>query len=82
MELSERETKVGLPLISVDHDVIVDDKNRSCSDILCLFLFIAFAAIFIGLLIYGLIAGDASKVFAVYNSNHVRCDTSAFPCTC
>jgi hypothetical protein len=52
MELSVVQAKTSL--ISVDHDIITHNKDRSCSDILCLFLFIVFAALFVGLLIYGL----------------------------
>jgi hypothetical protein len=54
-ELSERNSKVGDDLLAGEHDIVVQDRRRGCSDIICLVLFILFVGVFIGLLIYAIV---------------------------
>lgn len=72
--------KFAEPLLVGDHDIIVQNNNRSCTDILCLILFILLTGAFIGLLSYGLISGTPKKVFYVYNSNETQCYTTDTQC--
>jgi hypothetical protein len=77
-ELSERNSnKFGEQLLAGEHDIVVQNRLRSCTDILCLALFILFAGAFVGLLIYALVSGNPNKVFNVYNADQKQCYTTA-----
>jgi hypothetical protein len=73
-ELSEKaNNKFGEPLLSGEHDIVVQNPHRSCTDICCLILFLLFVGAFIGLLAYGIISGDPKKVINAYNIQQVQC---------
>jgi len=54
---------------------------RSCTDVVCLGMLVLIIGGFIGLLIYGLVAGSPLSVISIHNGDGVRCDQNAnFPC--
>ena len=81
-ELSERKNnKFQAPLLANEPEIIVKNINRGCTDLICLIIFIIFSFAFIGFMEYGLVDGDARRVFSVYNADGTRCSgTSGFKC--
>ena len=54
---------------------------RSCTDVICAGVLVLIIGAFVGLLIYGLVAGSPLSVISIYNGSQVRCDLDAnFPC--
>jgi len=68
------------PLLIADHNIVVSNSDRTCTDTVCVILFLGFFGAFMGLLTYGLISGNVKSVFAIYNSDHIKCDSTNFAC--
>ena len=67
-ELAERKNnQFAQPLLTNEPELIVKNINRGCTDLICLILFVLFSFAFIGFMEYGLVDGDARRVFSVYN---------------
>ena len=73
--------KFGEPLIEGDHDIVVPDRDRGCTDIICLFLFFGLMGTFIGMMAYGIYEGNPRVILDVYNVGRTRCSTTQYPCT-
>ena len=80
MEMTTR-NKYGEPFIEGDHEIVVPDRERGCTDIICLILFFILMGGFIGLMAYGIIEGEPAKILDVYNINQIRCSTTQFTST-
>ena len=54
---------------------------RTCTDVICIAMLLLILVGFAGLMIYGLVKGDAPAVVSLYNADQVRCNKNQdFPC--
>jgi hypothetical protein len=82
-ELAEKKQgRFQAPLITQEPvEIIMPNYLRSCTDVVCLGVLVLVIGGFVGLLIYGLVAGSPLSVISIYNGDRVRCDQNAnFPC--
>jgi hypothetical protein len=75
-EMSERKNgKFAEPLLAQPtSQVVVENSQRSCTDIICAILMFLFIGAFIGLLTYGSVKGSWYAVISIYNYDGLRCN--------
>ena len=64
-EAEKEENKLKLKGMKMD--------NRSCTDVICCFLFTAFTVLMIAISVYGYMSGDPKKIFTPFDSDGNMC---------